>query len=104
MARRRPRRARRRALGRDDAGDPRRPRLARRRPRRRLLYQLAVSALLLLVAARCGRRTAAVDLSSLAWSIARLPDRSIVSFASYLLWFWLIRHYPGDAGWPRSPC
>ena len=58
-----------------------------------LLYQLAVSgALLALGAVAAGEawpaRVGALALSSLAFQTV------IVSFASYLLWFWLVRHYP----------
>jgi drug/metabolite transporter (DMT)-like permease len=58
-----------------------------------LLYQLAVSALLLLVAAILAGEPLPVRLSTLAWS-ALFFQVVIVTFASYLLWFWLIRHYP----------
>ena len=59
-----------------------------------LLYQLAVSALLLAVAAAIGERPPALaGLSLLAWSSLGFQI-VIVSFASYLVWFWLVRHYP----------
>ena len=58
-----------------------------------LLYQLAVSALLLLVAALLSGAPLPTRLSTLAWA-ALLFQVVIVTFASYLLWFWLIRHYP----------
>jgi drug/metabolite transporter (DMT)-like permease len=58
-----------------------------------LLYQLLVSGLLLAAAALVSgepwpERVGALTLSSLAFQTV------IVSFASYLLWFWLVRHYP----------
>lgn len=58
-----------------------------------LLYQLAVSALLLLAAAWLSGAALPERLSTLAWA-ALFFQVVIVTFASYLLWFWLIRHYP----------
>jgi drug/metabolite transporter (DMT)-like permease len=58
-----------------------------------LLYQLAVSAALLLVAALASAPPLSLHLSPLAWSSLAFQI-VVVSFASYLLWFWLIRHYP----------
>lgn len=67
--------------------------LATAAPEKTLFYQLAVSAVLLL---------AASVLLGEAWpasvhrgTVALLGFQIlIVSFASYLLWFWLVRHYP----------
>ena len=58
-----------------------------------LLYQLAVSGLLLALAAPLAgehwpRSPAALSVASLAFQTV------IVTFASYLTWFWLVRHYP----------
>lgn len=58
-----------------------------------LLYQLAISAVLLGAAALLRgtplpTRVSALALSALAFQIV------IVTFASYLVWFWLIRSYP----------
>ncbi len=58
-----------------------------------LLYQLAVSGALLALAAVVAGETwpsnwGAVSLASLAFQTV------VVSFASYLAWFWLVRHYP----------
>jgi drug/metabolite transporter (DMT)-like permease len=58
-----------------------------------LAYQLAVSALLLFVAVAVAAPPLPPRLSPLAWSSLGFQI-VIVSFASYLLWFWLIRHYP----------
>ena len=58
-----------------------------------LLYQLAVSALLLLVAALLSGAPLPHRVSALAWGSLAFQT-VIVSFASYLVWFWLIRHYP----------
>ncbi len=58
-----------------------------------LLYQLAVSALLLALAAPIAgeswpQRWSALSIGSLVFQTV------IVTFASYLAWFWLMRHYP----------
>jgi EamA-like transporter family. len=59
-----------------------------------LLYQLAISALLLLAAAAIGTTPPPLHaLSLLAWSSLAFQV-VIVSFASYLAWFWLVRNYP----------
>jgi len=58
-----------------------------------LFYQLAVSALLLLVAVLWSGAPFPARLSSLAWGSLAFQT-VVVSFASYLVWFWLIRHYP----------
>ena len=58
-----------------------------------LFYQLAVSALLLFVATLWGSAPLPDHLSSLAWGSLAFQT-VIVSFATYLVWFWLIRHYP----------
>jgi drug/metabolite transporter (DMT)-like permease len=58
-----------------------------------LLYQLAVSALALAAAAVFSgeawpSRWSALSIGSLAFQTV------VVTFASYLAWFWLVRHYP----------
>ena len=58
-----------------------------------LFYQLAVSALLLLVAAQLAAAPMPDRLSALAWGSLAFQT-VVVSFASYLVWFWLMRHYP----------
>ena len=58
-----------------------------------LLYQLGVSALLLVAAALISGAPLPEHLSMLAWASIGFQV-VIVTFASYLLWFWLIRHYP----------
>jgi len=58
-----------------------------------LLYQLAVSALLLLGGALAIEPPPWHALSLLAWSSLAFQI-VVVSFASYLVWFWLVRHYP----------
>jgi drug/metabolite transporter (DMT)-like permease len=58
-----------------------------------LLYQLGVSARLLFIAVAFAAPPLPPRLSPLAWGSLGFQI-VIVSFASYLLWFWLIRHYP----------
>jgi drug/metabolite transporter (DMT)-like permease len=62
-------------------------------PEKTLLYQLAVSGLLLALAAPLAgetwpQRWSLLSIGSLAFQTV------IVTFASYLAWFWLMRHYP----------
>jgi drug/metabolite transporter (DMT)-like permease len=68
-------------------------RLSTAAPEKTLLYQLLGSGLLLGAAGlAAGERwpgaLSAITLGSLAFQIA------VVTFASYLAWFWLVRHYP----------
>ena len=58
-----------------------------------LLYQLAVSGGLLTIAALASAPPLSLHLSPLAWSSLAFQI-VVVSFVSFLLWFWLIRHYP----------
>ena len=58
-----------------------------------LFYQLAVSGALLTLAAMASGNPMPMRLSALAWGSMAFQV-VVVSFASYLLWFWLIRHYP----------
>jgi drug/metabolite transporter (DMT)-like permease len=58
-----------------------------------LFYQLAVSAVLLLAGAAAPAPPPLHALSPLAWGSLAFQV-VVVSFASYLVWFWLIRHYP----------
>jgi drug/metabolite transporter (DMT)-like permease len=58
-----------------------------------LLYQLAVSGVLLALAALARRTPLPAHLSTLAWS-ALAFQIVIVTFMSYLVWFWLVRTYP----------
>jgi rhomboid family GlyGly-CTERM serine protease len=62
-------------------------------PEKTLLYQLVVSGLLLCAGGIAAgevwpRHPSALTLSLLAFQML------VVTFASYLLWFWLVRHYP----------
>lgn len=58
-----------------------------------LFYQLAVSGGGLLAGALARHETVPLALSTLA-AAAMIFQIVVVSFASYLLWFWLINHYP----------
>jgi drug/metabolite transporter (DMT)-like permease len=58
-----------------------------------LLYQLAVSGAALAAAAFATGTPWAETLAPLTWA-SLFFQVVIVTFASYLLWFWLIRHYP----------
>jgi drug/metabolite transporter (DMT)-like permease len=58
-----------------------------------LLYQLAISGVMLAIAASLQGPAWPHALSLLAWSSLAFQI-VIVSFMSYLLWFWLMRHYP----------
>jgi drug/metabolite transporter (DMT)-like permease len=68
-------------------------RLASAAPEKTLLYQLVVSAVALLAASAAAveawpRTLSVTGGASMAFQIV------VVTFASYLTWFWLIRHYP----------
>jgi drug/metabolite transporter (DMT)-like permease len=68
-------------------------RLSTALPEKTLLWQLGVSGLALSAAAWATGETlvawpGAVSLGSLAFQTV------VVTFASYLVWFWLVRHYP----------
>jgi len=68
-------------------------RLTRASAEKTLFYQLAVSAVLLLAGAAATappplHALSAIASGSLGFQIV------VVSFASYLVWFWLVRHYP----------
>lgn len=58
-----------------------------------LVYQLAVSGVVLAAGALLTRSPWPHDLSALAWS-SLVYQVVIVTFASYLVWFWVMRHYP----------
>ena len=58
-----------------------------------LLYQLAVSAVLLPLAAWALAAPWPGHVSTLAW-LSVAFQVVVITFASYLVWFWLIRHYP----------
>ena len=68
-------------------------RLSQASAEKTLLYQLAVSGLLLWIAALFAGMPMPTRLSTLAWASMTFQV-VIVTFASYLVWFWLIRRYP----------
>lgn len=62
-------------------------------PEKTLLYQLLVSGLALAAAAVAAGETWPARLTGASlWPLAF--QTVVVSFASYLAWFWLLRHYP----------
>ena len=61
-------------------------------PAKTLLYQLAVACVLLLGAAAATGQAAQVTMSPVAWT-SLVFQGVVVSFASYLAWFWLLRRY-----------
>ena len=67
-------------------------RLAGAAPEKTLLYQLGLSALLLGIAAPVAHETWPQQVAAVSWG-ALLFQTVIVTFASYLVWFWLVRHY-----------
>ena len=68
-------------------------RLATAAPEKTLLYQLLVSGLALAAAAAAARETWPTALTGASlWPLAF--QTVVVTFASYLTWFWLLRHYP----------
>ena len=67
--------------------------LTRASAEKTLLYQLAASAVLLLAAAVLNHVPLPTKVSPLAWASIGFQI-VIVTFASYLVWFWLVRYYP----------
>lgn len=67
--------------------------LSQAAPEKTLFYQLAVSGLALAVASWLTGEAWPVRLSSgpASWLAFQIV---VVCFASYLMWFWLVRHYP----------
>jgi drug/metabolite transporter (DMT)-like permease len=61
-------------------------------PSKTLLYQLAVGCVLLLGAAAVSGQVMQVSMTGVAWT-SLLFQGVVVSFASYLAWFWLLRRY-----------
>lgn len=67
--------------------------LARASPEKALLYQLVVSALALGLAAPLAGEAWPARVTALSlWPLAF--QTVVITFASYLVWFWLVRHYP----------
>ncbi|HZZ83219.1 MAG TPA: DMT family transporter [Anaeromyxobacteraceae bacterium] len=70
----------------------RRSALSEAAPAKTLLYQLTLACALLLGAAALTGQAAQLTLTRLAWA-SLLFQGLVVSFASYLAWFWLLRRY-----------
>jgi drug/metabolite transporter (DMT)-like permease len=69
-------------------------RLATAAPEKTLFYQLASSTVLLYVVSLvAGEHWPAAALPWWAWASFAFQS-AVVAFASYLTWFWLLRHYP----------
>jgi drug/metabolite transporter (DMT)-like permease len=58
-----------------------------------LLYQLAIAGLLLTPAGLLSGAPLPSSLSTIAWSSMAFQI-VVVAFVSFLVWFWLVRHYP----------
>lgn len=67
-------------------------RLAYATPEKTLFYQLSVSAFVLCTTSLATGERWSIALPALAW-LSLLFQTVIVAFASYLGWFWLLRHY-----------
>ena len=67
-------------------------RLAFVTPEKTLFYQLSVSAVLLCATSLATGEQWSIHLPMLSW-ISLIFQTVIVAFASYLAWFWLLRHY-----------
>jgi drug/metabolite transporter (DMT)-like permease len=67
--------------------------LASAAPEKTLAYQLAISGVLLALAAPLAGEAPTLRVSALS-AVSMLFQTVIVTFASYLAWFWLVRHYP----------
>jgi drug/metabolite transporter (DMT)-like permease len=68
-------------------------RLSSALPEKTLLYQLVVSGVLLAVASLLSGERWPRHISGLVWG-SLFFQTVVVTFASYLVWFWLMRHYP----------
>ena len=69
-------------------------RLSSTSPEKTLFYQLAVSTLVIYVASLvAGEQWPNTTLPPWAWG-SLVFQSVVVAFASYLAWFWLLRHYP----------
>ena len=70
-------------------------RLAKASPEQTLFYQLAVSGVLLVLASLLAGEAWPSPLQLGARPLALMAFQTVVvTFASYLVWFWLVRHYP----------
>lgn len=67
--------------------------LSRALPEKTLMYQLAVSAAVLGLAAPLAGEAWPAQIGTATWWGLGFQT-VVVTFASYLVWFWLVRHYP----------
>jgi drug/metabolite transporter (DMT)-like permease len=70
--------------------------LAKARAEKTLFYQVAVSGVLLAAAALLAGEPLPQRISTTV-ALALAFQVVVVTFASYLIWFWLVRHYPATA-------
>jgi drug/metabolite transporter (DMT)-like permease len=68
-------------------------RLSQAAPEKTLFVQLAGSGLLLAAAAAAAGESPGLPWSAQTWGLVGFQT-VVVTFASYLMWFWLVRHYP----------
>jgi drug/metabolite transporter (DMT)-like permease len=61
-------------------------------PTKTLLYQLAAAFILLLLYAFCSGQAVNISMTRVAWA-SLLFQGFVITFASYLAWFWLLRRY-----------
>jgi drug/metabolite transporter (DMT)-like permease len=70
--------------------------LARIEPERTLMYQLVVSALVLIAVSFAVGERGVFDATPLVWSVLAYQT-IVVAFISYVVWFWFIKHYPASS-------
>lgn len=61
-------------------------------PTKTLLYQLAAAFVILLLYAFCSGQTEHISMTKIAWA-SLIFQGVVITFASYLTWFWLLRRY-----------
>ncbi|MDD5285001.1 MAG: DMT family transporter [Desulfuromonadaceae bacterium] len=61
-------------------------------PTKTLLYQLVAAFILLLLYAVCSGQAGNISMTRIAWA-SLLFQGVVITFASYLAWFWLLRRY-----------
>jgi drug/metabolite transporter (DMT)-like permease len=68
-------------------------RLSTASPEKTLFYQLAVSGVVLMGLSPLTGESWTFDWTATLWA-SMFFQAVVVAFASYLVWFWMIRHYP----------
>jgi len=61
-------------------------------PSTTLLYQLGGCGVILLIIAACSGQASGVSMTGVVWS-SLFFQSVVIGFASYLAWFWMLRHY-----------